>query len=187
MYRLEQIASCAPAGIILREKELPEAEYRELAQNVLTVCRRYGVPCILHSFVRTAAALQADAVHLPLPLLRNMSAAEKKQFSVIGVSCHSEEEADEAERLGCTYLIAGHIFNTECKKGLPGRGLDFLRRVCAQIKIPVYAIGGISPENADDVRRTGASGLCVMSGLMRCDDPAQFLSRFTISGENGIL
>ena len=85
------------------------------------------------------------------------------------------EDALEAEKLGCTYLTAGHIFDTDCKRGLPGRGLDFLRTVCGAVSIPAYAIGGVTAENYSAVRQAGAAGACVMSGLMRCADPAAFM------------
>ena len=88
------------------------------------------------------------------------------------------EDAVLAEKLGCTYITAGHIFDTDCKKGLPGRGLDFLKNVCAGVSVPVYAIGGISPANISKVRETGAAGACVMSGLMVCEDPEDYLQEF---------
>ncbi len=96
----------------------------------------------------------------------------------MGASCHSVEEAREAEALGCTYLTAGHIFATDCKMGAPPRGLDFLRSVCAAVALPVYAIGGISAGNFCAVRRCGAAGACVMSGAMTCEDPAAYLRSF---------
>ena len=76
----------------------------------------------------------------------------------------------EAQALGCTYITAGHVFETDCKKGLPGRGLDFLRNVCAAVDIPVYGIGGIDADNIALVRDTGASGACLMSSLMMSED-----------------
>ncbi|MCD8376981.1 MAG: thiamine phosphate synthase, partial [Oscillospiraceae bacterium] len=78
--RIEAIAAARPAGILLREKDLSEGEYRRLAGRVLEVCRRAGTPCILHSFVDVAAALNAPALHVPLPVLRGMSAGEKGRF-----------------------------------------------------------------------------------------------------------
>ena len=141
----------------------------------MAICRCYDVPCILHSFMDAAIALGADAIHLPLPLLREMTAEQRTRFAVLGASCHSLADVREAEALGCTYITAGHIFATDCKKGLPGRGLDFLRQVCAGTTLPVYAIGGIAADNIDAVRGTGAAGACVMSGMMRCADPAAYL------------
>ena len=178
MARVEEIAACRPAGMILREKDLPEDEYRDLALQVMEVCKKYGTRCILHNLVGAASALHAEAIHLPLAKLLQMSEEEKAQFTVIGASCHSVEDAVAAQAAGCTYITAGHVFDTDCKRGLPGRGLSFLREVCESVTIPVYAIGGISPENIREVRAAGAKGACVMSGTMRCEDPRNYLQGF---------
>ena len=175
LSRLETIASCQPAGIILREKDLSPAEYKALAAGLMKICTKHNVSCILHSFTAVAAELQAQSIHLPLHILRSMSADEKRRFKTIGASCHSLQEALEAQELGCSYIIAGHIFETDCKKGLAGRGTDFLQEVCSAVTIPVYAIGGIHEDNIASVRRAGAKGVCLMSSLMVSDDPAALL------------
>lgn len=176
LLRLDRIAAAGPAGVLLREKDLPEGAYRSLAAQVLALCRAHGVPCLLHSFPRAALDLGADGLHLPLPLLRALPEGQRRAFSRLGTSCHSVEEAREAQALGCTYLMAGHIFATSCKPDLPGRGLDFLARVCQAVTIPVYAIGGIAPDNIDQVRRAGASGACLRSAFMTAPDPAALLT-----------
>lgn len=175
LVRLERIAKVHPAGIILREKDLPEEEYEALTRQVLEICRASGVQCILHTFVSVALRLGADAIHLPLPVLRQMTAQEKKQFSVIGASCHSVEDALEAQQRGCSYITAGHIFATDCKRGLEPRGLEFLQLVCQSVNLPVYAIGGISKKNMPYVRSAGAAGGCSMSEFMTCENPQQLL------------
>ena len=166
--QIEKIASAHPKAIVLREKDLSEKEYEQLARQVMQICQKHGTQCILHSFSNVAIALGAEAVHMPLPLLQKMTTQEKSHFQIIGASCHSLEEAKEAQDLGCTYITAGHIFLTDCKKGLPGRGLPFLEEICKAVRIPVYAIGGISSQNIESVRKTGAAGACIMSGFMRC-------------------
>lgn len=166
--QIEMIASAHPKAIVLREKDLSEKEYEQLARQVMQICQKHGTQCILHSFSNVATALGAAAVHMPLPLLQKMTLQEKSHFQIIGASCHSLEEAKEAQDLGCTYITAGHIFLTDCKKGLPGRGLPFLEEICKAVRIPVYAIGGISSQNIESVRKTGAAGACIMSGFMRC-------------------
>lgn len=166
--QIEMIASAHPKAIVLREKDLAEKEYEQLARQVMQICQKHGTQCILHSFSNAAIALGATAVHMPLPLLQKMTLQEKSHFQIIGASCHSLEEAKEAQDLGCTYITAGHIFLTDCKKGLPGRGLPFLEEICKSVRIPVYAIGGISSQNIESVRKTGAAGACIMSGFMRC-------------------
>ena len=175
--RLEGIAKARPAGIVLREKDLTREEYKRLAEKALAICQEHGTPCILHSYAGVAAELGCKALHLPLRILRELSEEERERFSVLGASCHSPEDAMEAEALGCTYVTAGHVFDTDCKRGLPGRGLGFLKEVCGNVSIPVYAIGGISPDNIADVRKSGAAGACVMSSAMVCVDvQAYFLA-----------
>lgn len=182
LVRVEKIAKAQPRGIILREKDLSSEEYEALAKQVLAICEKYKTACVLHQFADVAKELNAKAIHLPLPVLRALKEEERCFFSVLGASCHSTEEAIEAQKLGCTYIIAGHIFETDCKKGLPGRGLEFLQEVCKNVSIPVYAIGGIHAGNVEKVRRAGASGACIMSGIMTCENPKEYLSDLKVKG-----
>ncbi len=178
LQRIERLAAARPAAILLREKDLSEAEYRLLAQQVLEICRAAGTRCILHSFWQVALELQAPALHLPLPLLRQLPPEAKAAIPLLGASCHSVEDAKTAQALGYGYITAGHVFDTACKKGLPGRGLDFLQAVCQAVSLPVYAIGGITPERMAAVVSAGAAGACVMSGAMTCASPQDYLSSF---------
>jgi thiamine-phosphate diphosphorylase len=173
--RIRKIVCAHPDALILREKDLPPEQYRKLAEEVLKLCRREKVRGILHSHTEIAGSLGASALHVPLPVLTRMSSEERNSCQVLGASCHSVEEARQAETLGCTYLIAGHVFATDCKKGLPGRGADFLAEVCDSVRIPVYAIGGITPERLAELRHTGCAGVCVMSSLMQCASPEELV------------
>lgn len=172
--QLKKIAQSGADALILRAKELDEEEYTDLAERVLEIFKGSSTEVILHSFVGAAKKLGVNSIHLPLGLLRDMSDEDKARFETIGASCHSVEEAAEAERLGVSYITAGHIFETDCKKGLAGRGLGFLGEVCKRVEIPVYAIGGIGAGNAFDVKKTGAAGVCVMSGFMKTAAPREF-------------
>ena len=167
--QIRRVCRFHPAALILREKDLPDAEYGELAKEVMKICREYQVPFIAHSFMETARQLGADTIHLPLWRLREASGTGFPDgFKTIGVSVHSVEEALEAAALGASYLTAGHIYATDCKKGLPPRGTGFLRAVCEAVDIPVYGIGGIRLDEAQikEVLGCGAAGGCIMSGLM---------------------
>jgi thiamine-phosphate pyrophosphorylase len=157
--------------IILREKDLGEEEYKTLAIEVMRICDDNNITCILHNFYKTAIELNANGLHLPLHVLEKMTYEENKvvrnKFRYLGASCHSVEEAVKALNLGCTYIVAGHVFQTDCKKDLPPRGLGFLKNVCDSVDIPVYAIGGINGENMGLTISAGATGVCMMSGFMR--------------------
>ena len=178
LIRIEKLAEAHPEGIVLREKDLSEEDYKLLAQDVFEICKKYDVTCILHNFVNVARELQVKYIHLPLPILRTLSVEERNYFEILGASCHSVSDAIEAEQLGCTYITAGHIFDTDCKKDLPGRGLKFLDQVCKSISIPIYAIGGIGPDNIALVRKVGAKGACVMSGAMECKNVKEYIAAF---------
>ena len=101
-------------------------------------------------------------------------------FDQIGASVHSVEEATEAVTLGATYLIAGHIFSTDSKKGVPPRGLSFLKQVCDAVSIPVFAIGGITRNDVNAIKATGAKGVCIMSEAMTCETPAELAHVFQL-------
>lgn len=178
LQRMANIVAAQPAAILLREKDLSPRDYQGLAQQVLELAGD-NVPVILHSYPDVALALGCPRLHLPLPLLRMLTPQQRSGFQVLGASCHSVDEAKEAQALGCTYVTAGHVFETSCKPGLAARGLTFLRDVTQAVSIPVWAIGGVMPDNMSQIRRAGAAGGCVMSGFMVCDDPKTFVEEFS--------
>lgn len=168
LTRIDHIAKKGVAdAILLREKDLTEREYLELAEKVLSICKSHNRRCILHTYYKAAKELGCKEIHLPLPLLQKMrEEGEKEWFTTVGTSVHSLKQANLAMHLQADYMTAGHIFETDCKKGLPGRGLSFLSKVVCKSEVPVYGIGGISADNAGQVMETGAAGVCIMSGFM---------------------
>ncbi|MDE6189387.1 MAG: thiamine phosphate synthase [Clostridia bacterium] len=180
LKRLDVIAQNLDCGgIILREKDLSESEYESLAKEVISICKKRGTVCILHNFIDVAAKLKCDGIHLPLNKLFELSEEQKRAFKYIGASCHSLQDVLAAQNAGCSYVSLGHIFATDCKKGLSPKGVDFLQEVCANASIPVYAIGGISQHNIKSIMQAKANGACVMSGFMQCDDAAEYTKRLT--------
>lgn len=177
LSRINEIASGKPDAIMLREKELDEPDYLELAIKVKEICDRYQVKLIINHNIETAEKLKVGAVQVSIDDIRKKGQAIKA-FDQVGVSVHSVEQACEAERLGADYLIAGHVFPTDCKKGLPARGLRFLKEVCDSVNIPVYAIGGISEVNYKIAMMAGAKGVCIMSEAMTTDHPETLAQRF---------
>ena len=163
LVQLEKVALSKPAAIILREKDLEEEEYYSLALRVKKICEDNNITLILHNYIKTALKLDIKKIHLPLSVLEKTDKRELEDFETIGVSVHSIEEANKAFESGATYITAGHIFETDCKAGLLGRGIGFLKEIVENTTLPVYAIGGISVDNIDEVLATGCSGVCVMS------------------------
>ena len=167
--RLTKLTELRPQSVILRAKSLDKAAYRTLALQAQQSCKVTGIPLILHSDWQLAHDLGISKLHLPLALLRQMPACKRTHFTWLSTSVHSVEEAIEAQALGATVLIAGHIYTTQCKAGLAPRGLGFLQNVCSAVSLPVYAIGGIGFDAAQhaELKANGVRGACVMSAYMR--------------------
>lgn len=170
-----RIAEARPRMIILREKDLPEHDYLILAEKCMEICRGYDVPLCVNSFINVASELGITNIQLPMPLLR-IHSSELTTFDCVGASVHSLREATEAAELGATRLIFGHIFQTRCKFGMEPRGLDTLTEICENVDLPVFAIGGITADNASFAIEHGAAGICLMSSLMTSKDPASIIS-----------
>ncbi len=172
LERLDRIAAQHPYAIVLREKDLSESEYEALARDCLRICQKHAVSLNLNSQIAVARRIGCDGIHLPFHLLLQHK-NELDDFSRVGVSLHSPEEAAQLADTPATYVQAGHVFPTDCKAGVPPRGLSFLRAVCQATDLPVFGIGGINAERYPAVLQTGAAGACIMSGLMTCSDVAQ--------------
>lgn len=177
LSRIDKIASGKPHAIMLREKDLSDIEYENLAIKVKEICDNHQVNLIINQNIETAERLNIGGIQLSIADLRKHREAIKN-FKQVGVSVHSVDQATEAEVSGADYLIAGHIFPTDCKKGMPARGLRFLKEICDSVRIPVFAIGGISEVNYKIALLAGAKGVCIMSEAMTTTHPETLGQRF---------
>jgi len=167
--RIRALSQAGIHKIILREKDLAPKDYQALAMQLFAICPEKLIP-------NSIFCPDIPRLHLPFPLLLQQPAL-RENVDLLGVSVHTPEEACHAWALGADYLIAGHIFPTGCKPGVPARGLDFLRDCCNAVDIPVYAIGGICADNLAAVQQAGAAGACLMRRFMQCDDISEELNR----------
>lgn len=166
---LQKVTALSPYALILREKDLSDEKYEELAKKVTVLCQQQQVFCFIHSRFELARKVHCRAIHVSVSALPELQ-KYRQDFDQISVSCHSLEDVQNAVESGATQIILGTIFETECKKGLKGQGLEFVWQISQYCKyhgnVPVYAIGGITPENMPAVKAAGAKGGCMMSYLM---------------------
>lgn len=174
LEQIKRVCQLRPEAIILREKDLSETEYAKLAEEVYNITTSYDVRLIIHTYINVAKELGINTVHMSLHNMREyrkefIDNVNKINNIKTGCSIHSVEEAVEARNMGASYITAGHVYATDCKKGLAPRGLDFLKNVCDSVDIPVYAIGGINIDDGrrKEVKKYGAAGSCIMSGMMK--------------------
>ena len=160
-------------ALTLREKDLNKNEYLKLIEKVYPICQKYKINLILHQNynLNLDDKYKIDGIHLSYNIFKslneNIKAELIKKYKRIGVSIHSLDEAKEVENLGASYVVAGHIFETDCKKGLKPRGLKFVEDLSSALTIPIFAIGGIDEKNSLSVINNGAFSICMMSTLMK--------------------
>lgn len=160
-------------SLTLREKDLYKNEYLKLVEKIYPICQKYRIDLILHQNYDLVLEdkYNIEGIHLSYntfkSLNKNIREELIKKYKKIGVSIHSINEAKEVEMLGANYVVAGHIFKTDCKKDLEPRGLEFIQELSSALIIPIFAIGGINQENFHLVINSGAFGVCMMSSLMK--------------------
>ena len=160
-------------ALTLREKDLDKNEYLNLVKKIYPICEKYGIDLILHQNydLNLDKKYNIGGIHLSYEIFKSLNKNIReeliKKYKRIGISIHSIDEGKEVESLGATYVVAGHIFETDCKKGLEPRGLNFIKELSSILTIPIFAIGGINEENSNLVLNSGAYGVCMMSSLMK--------------------
>ncbi|WP_427340154.1 thiamine phosphate synthase [Caloranaerobacter sp. DY30410] len=158
-------------AVILREKDLSYNELLPIAVKLKNILSSYNIPLIVNGDLDIAKNIKAAGFHTSF----DRFIKEKIEFKgLLGVSVHSLEEAIISEKYGASYILASHIFETECKKGLKPKGIKMIEEIKMNVKIPVIALGGINHENIDKVLSAGADGIAVMSYIMASEEP--FLS-----------
>ena len=171
-YRIEQALKGGVTLLQLREKDKTTREYIELAQKVHTITKQYNVPLIIDDRVDVALAIDAEGVHvgqsdMPVTLARKLMGENK----IVGATTKTVEQAKEAFEQGADYLGVGAIYPTTTKVKTVMTSTDTLRDICSAVPIPVNAIGGLNKDNIDILEEIEISGICVVSAIMKADDP----------------
>ena len=176
MPRLNAVAVAKPDAIILREKDINVGFYETLARIGIGACMANGVKFVVHTFFSAAKKLGVKEIQLPMEVYRNFPKDLKGLDT--GASIHSLSELEDAVAAGAKWVIFGNVFEPTCKPGKPGEGIEMLKKICDASPVPVYAIGGITPENARLCKEAGADGVCAMSLFMTCKDPSELVRQF---------
>lgn len=165
--KIKELLSSEINIFILREKDLCASEYLLLAEKIIDIVKPTDKMLMLHTYKDVAYKLNWPYIHLTFNDFLSLSAEDKNYFKCIGVSTHSLDEAIIAEQNNADYITASHIFETSCKADLAPKGLCFLKNICSNISIPVYALGGINNSNYKKCLEAGADGICMMSHYMK--------------------
>lgn len=163
------------SAVQLREKDLSDAEYIKLAEPLCQLCHAYSAQLFINSRIKVAMDVGADGLHLPgdSTSVRKVTEETNHRF-IIGSSVHTRTEARQRETEGTDFITYSPIYPTLSKPGYgPAVGLEGLRNVTEGVNIPVFALGGITPERVSECLDAGAYGVAVMSGVMSPENGAQ--------------
>ncbi len=177
---LEELLGAGLKMLQLREKDLSAAQLWPLAKKVRSLTTQFGCRLLINDRIDLALAVGADGVHLgghslPTEVARQLLGPDK----LIGVSTHQVAEIPRHAAAGADFVSFGPVFHTPSKAsfGAPV-GLDKLQQACRLSPIPVYALGGIKPENCRQVHDAGASGVAMISALLCAAAPQQSFQLF---------
>ena len=172
---LKRVESAITGGVTLlqlREKEKTTCKYIELAKKVRLLTERHNIPLIIDDRLDVALASGADGVHLgrddmPIDVARKIAG----ENFIIGATAKTVEAAKQAFEDGADYLGVGAIFPTTTKVKTVITPIATLRDICRAVPIPANAIGGLNSGNIDILKNTGISGICVVSAIMKSENP----------------
>ena len=172
LVRVEQALKGGVTILQLREKEKSTREYIELAEKVHKIAKRYNVPLIIDDRVDVALAIDAEGVHvgvsdMPVATARKLMGEDK----IVGATAKTVPWAKEACEQGADYLGVGAIYPTTTKVITVLTSTETLDAITKAVPIPVNAIGGLNKDNLDILKGIGISGICVVSAIMKSDDP----------------
>ena len=177
------VAECVAAGlpaVQAREKDLGAADLAVLCRRLRELTRARGARLIVNDRVDVALAVGADAVQrtqasLPVDDIRRVAGSRL----AIGASVHSLEDAIDAELRGADWVVFGPVYDTPSKRRWgPPQGLERLAKAASAVRVPIVAIGGITPERVKDVRAAGATGVAAIAAILDTDSPADATRRF---------
>lgn len=172
LYRVERALMGGVTLLQLREKEKSTREYIALAEKVHAVAKRYNVPLIIDDRVDVALAVDAEGIHvgqsdMPVATARKLMGEDK----IVGATAKTVLQAKEAYGQGADYLGVGAIYPTTTKVKTVLTSTDTLRDICGAVPIPANAIGGLNKNNLDILAGIPIAGICVVSAIMKADDP----------------
>ncbi len=163
-----------------RSKSRDVALRHEQAAELRALCRAHAVPLIINDDVRLAVLTDADGVHLGE---EDASLREARinlgPDKIIGVSCYQDlARARRAEAEGADYVAFGSFYPSPTKPGARPCPIGLLAEAKGALKLPVVAIGGITPENAAALVAAGADAVAVISALFDAPDIAAVAAQF---------
>lgn len=146
----------------VREHAMASDDRISFARAVAEQAREFGARVVLNGTEAEARAAGVDGLHLTARALRSL--ATRPELQLVGASCHDAGELDHAEALGLDYAVLGPVRATASHPGTPGMGWEAFTSLVARRTLPVFAIGGMTPEHLHAARASAAHGIAAIRG-----------------------
>ncbi len=160
---LDVAARAARDGVEMIQIRAKELSARAMTELVRAAVALDGSKILVNTRMDIALACGAHGVHLPAgSVAPNVLRKIAPTGFLIGVSCHTVAELEAAEREGADFAVYGPVFPSVTKSGAP-MGLEAFASAVRQVRFPVYALGGVTPENAPLCIQAGAAGVAGIS------------------------
>jgi thiamine-phosphate pyrophosphorylase len=161
--------------IQLRAKESPLAKIVDHAGRLHKLTEAAAIPLIVNDYAEVAAQVPVEGVHVgqeddSIAIVREKAGCE----IIVGRSTHSLEQANAAHRDGADYIGFGPIFPTPTKPDYKPIGMENIKRVHAEVTVPIFCIGGIKIDNLGEVMAAGAKRVAIVSGLLKAPDIVKY-------------
>lgn len=165
LNRLEHRLSGGIGLVILRSHRLPSSQYLQLADRVISRCRVHGARCMLNIPPEWLTQIDCDGIHLTasrVPAFRSVAAGFAGWVSA---ACHSIEELTRAQDAGADFVTVSPVQPTPTHPNAATLGWKGFEAITAEARIPVYALGGMSPAHLGRVRAYGGHGVAGIRGF----------------------
>jgi thiamine-phosphate pyrophosphorylase len=169
---LDQALKAGKISIQLRERDLCAKDLLTLASEIQQLMEPHKGRLLINDRLDVALSLEEAGIHLrsnslPVGIVRRLL----NPLRLLGASAHSVAEALEVEANGADYVVLGPVYDTPSKRLFgPPLGLPILEEAARAVRLPIFAIGGVTAGRARELRRAGAFGAAVITAILCADD-----------------
>jgi len=166
LEKTEEILSAGAVILQYRNKTTNQEEKKKLAEELNLLCKNFNVAFIINDDILLAKEIKADGIHLGGQDTTVNSARDILGNVIVGISCYNNlDRAIKAQEAGADYIAFGSFYLSQTKPDAKRANIDLITQAKSEFKLPIVAIGGITPENGKALINAGADFLAVISGL----------------------
>jgi len=178
--KTEEVLTAGVKIIQYRDKVNSQENRYNIAEQLRRLTSDHTCLLLINDDAQLAQSIEADGVHLgqddtSIKQARELLGGDK----IIGASCYALfENAQAAISASADYIAFGSFFPSATKPNAPRAEITLLTKAKQQFKIPICAIGGITPQNATNVLDAGADMIAVISAVFNASSPKQAVQEY---------